>query len=83
VTEQLQKVYEITPLSSYSLKDRMLIHLADWVFFFLVRLIGLTIRYKTEGWEHLEAIKPQESCRSTHSGMTASLPGRIFFVTGA
>jgi lysophospholipid acyltransferase (LPLAT)-like uncharacterized protein len=57
VTDQLQKVYEITPLSSYSFKDRFVIRLADWAFFLLIRIIGLTIRYETEGWEHFEAIE--------------------------
>jgi hypothetical protein len=56
VTEQLQKAYEITPLSSYSFKERVLIRLADWAFFLLIRLIGLTLRYETEGWENFEAI---------------------------
>jgi hypothetical protein len=59
VTEQLQKVYEIAPLSSYSFKERVLIRLADWAFFLLIRLIGLTIRYETEGWENFEAIESE------------------------
>lgn len=57
VTDQLQKVYEITPLSSYPFKDRLLIRLADWAFFLLIRLIGVTMRYETEGWENFEAIE--------------------------
>jgi lysophospholipid acyltransferase (LPLAT)-like uncharacterized protein len=56
VTEQSQKVYEFAPLSAYPLKDRLLIRLADWAFFLLIRLIGLTMRYETEGWENFEAI---------------------------
>lgn len=57
VTDRLQKVYEITPLSSYTFKDRLVIRLADWAFFLLIRIIGLTIRYETEGWENFEAIE--------------------------
>jgi lysophospholipid acyltransferase (LPLAT)-like uncharacterized protein len=57
VTDQLQKVYEFSSLSSYPLKDRLLIRLADWAFFLLIRLIGLTMRFETEGWESFEAIE--------------------------
>jgi len=57
VTDQLQKVYEFSSLSSYPLKDRLLIRLADWAFFLLIRLIGLTMRFETEGWENFEAIE--------------------------
>lgn len=57
MTDQLQKLYEITPLSAYPLKDRLLIRAADWAFFLLVRLIGITMRYETEGWENFEAIE--------------------------
>lgn len=57
MTDQLEKVYEITPLSSYKFKDRVVIRLADWAFFLLIRLIGITMRYETEGWENFEAIE--------------------------
>ena len=57
MTDQLQKVYEFSSLSSYPLKDRLLIRLADWAFFLLIRLIGLTMRFETEGWENFEAIE--------------------------
>lgn len=57
MTDQLQKVYEITPLSAYPLKDRLLIRLADRALYLLIRIIGITMRYETEGWENFEAIE--------------------------
>ena len=35
----------------------MLIRFADWAFYLLIKLIGKTIRYETEGWENFEQIE--------------------------
>lgn len=55
-----EKVYNFAPLSRYSLKERVLIRLADAAFYVLIRAIGWTIRFKVEGWEHFEAIERAE-----------------------
>ena len=57
VAHEIDKVYKFGPLSTYKLKDRLLIRAADLAFYFLIRVIGATIRYETEGWEHFEQIK--------------------------
>lgn len=56
VPDEIEKLYRVAPLSQYSLKQRILIHLADLTFFILIKLIGATVRFETEGAEHLEAI---------------------------
>jgi lysophospholipid acyltransferase (LPLAT)-like uncharacterized protein len=56
VSEEKEKVYRFAPLSGYSLKERLLIYLADWAFFLLITLIGKTVRFEIEGWENFEAI---------------------------
>lgn len=53
-TEQL---YKFSPLSEYSLKQRVAIRAADLAFFLMIKLIGRTLRYEAEGWEHFEAIE--------------------------
>ena len=52
-----ENVYRFAPLSAYPLKQRVLIRLADWAFYFLINLIGATIRFETEGAEILRKIE--------------------------
>ena len=51
MAHEIDKVYKFGPLSAYSFKDRFVIKAADLAFYFLIRVIGSTIRYETEGWE--------------------------------
>ena len=53
--ETIARAYEFADLSSYSLKDRFVIRAADVAFFLLIKIIGSTIRWRVEGWEHWEA----------------------------
>lgn len=52
-----QKVYEFGDLSKYSFKERLIIRIADLAFYFLISLIGKTVRIETEGWENFEQIE--------------------------
>jgi lysophospholipid acyltransferase (LPLAT)-like uncharacterized protein len=55
-TEQMvARAYEFADLSSYPTKERFLIRAADLAFFFLIKLIGSTIRWQINGWENWEA----------------------------
>src|SRR2546427_1218495 len=54
-TSNLDRAYTFASLSSYSLKDRLLIRAADLVFFILINLIGRTVRFEIEGWDNWEA----------------------------
>ncbi len=44
-------------LSAYSFKQKIAIHLAERAFYLLIKFIGKTIRYETEGWENFERIE--------------------------
>ncbi len=54
----VKRAYEFADLSSYSFKQRLLIRAADLVFFLLIKSIGRTVRWQTEGWENWEAASP-------------------------
>jgi lysophospholipid acyltransferase (LPLAT)-like uncharacterized protein len=54
-TSRLERAYEFSDLSDYSAKDRLLIRMADLVFFALIKLIGGTTRWQIEGRENWEA----------------------------
>ena len=56
MSEVNEKVYKFGSLSSYSFKEKLLIRAADLAFYFLIRVIGSTIRFEVEGWENFEAI---------------------------
>lgn len=59
MSEKHEEIYRQTDLSSYSFKKRLTIYLADLVFFTLIKFIGKTLRYETEGFENLDKIKAQ------------------------
>ncbi len=50
--ETIARAYEFADLSSYPAKERFLIRAADLAFFFLIKLIGSTMRWKINGWEN-------------------------------
>ena len=47
---RVNRAYEFADLSDYSFKDRLLIRVADLVFYFLINLIGLTARFEVTVW---------------------------------
>ena len=53
--ETVARAYKFADLSSYPPKKRFLIRAADLAFFFLIKVIGRTIRWQVEGWENWEA----------------------------
>jgi lysophospholipid acyltransferase (LPLAT)-like uncharacterized protein len=55
-TGDVQRAYAFSDLSDYSFKDRLLIRLADVVFYLIIKLIGSTAKFEVEGWENKEAI---------------------------
>src|SRR6266436_4067078 len=50
--ETIARAYEFADLSSYPAKERFLIRAADLAFFFLIKLIGSTVRWQVDGWEN-------------------------------
>lgn len=57
MSEKYAEIYEQTDLSKYSFRKKLTIHLADRAFYSLINLIGKTLKYETEGFEHLDKIK--------------------------
>ncbi|MDQ3712280.1 MAG: lysophospholipid acyltransferase family protein [Acidobacteriota bacterium] len=55
--EKIEKSYEPADLSAYSFTQKIGIHAADWAFYLLIKFIGKTIRYETEGWENFQKIE--------------------------
>lgn len=51
----LTRAYSFADLSSYSLQDRLLIRIADLIFFLLIKAIGRTVKFDVDGWENWEA----------------------------
>jgi lysophospholipid acyltransferase (LPLAT)-like uncharacterized protein len=46
---------QFADLSAYTFKQRLIIRAADLSFYVLIKLIGRTVRFRVEGWEHWEA----------------------------
>jgi lysophospholipid acyltransferase (LPLAT)-like uncharacterized protein len=55
--EKIEKSYEPADLSAYSFTQKIGIHAADWAFYLLIKFVGKTIRYETEGWENFQKIE--------------------------
>lgn len=55
--QKIKKADEFADLSGYSLRQRILIRLADIVFYSFIILIGATLRYETRNWHFLEEIE--------------------------
>ena len=53
--KNIDRAYSFADLSSYPFKERLLIRVADLVFFVLIKLIGRTVRFQVEGWENWDA----------------------------
>ena len=53
--DAVERAYEFADLTGYSFKDRVLIRLADLVFFVLITLIGRTVRFEVQGWVNWDA----------------------------
>jgi lysophospholipid acyltransferase (LPLAT)-like uncharacterized protein len=80
VTEKIEKktddVYRFAPLESYSMRQRVSIRAADLAFYALIKLIGKTIKFDTEGWENFERIE-----RDGQIPIYAFWHNRIFLAT--
>ncbi|HEX8287913.1 MAG TPA: lysophospholipid acyltransferase family protein [Pyrinomonadaceae bacterium] len=75
-SEKIEEVYQHGSLARYSMRERVLIRLADITFYALIYLIGKTIRFEREGWEILESIE-----RGGKIPVLAFWHNRIFLAT--
>jgi len=74
--EAIARAYEFADLSSYPFKERFLVRAADLAFFFLIKLIGSTVRWQLEGWENWEAAN-----RDGHIPIYTFWHNRVFLST--
>ncbi|HMO79212.1 MAG TPA: lysophospholipid acyltransferase family protein [Pyrinomonadaceae bacterium] len=56
MSDQFTRVYEFGELDRYNFKQKFVIRTAGLVFYWMVRLIGRTIRFETEGLERFDEI---------------------------
>ena len=75
-TSNIARAYSFAKLSSYSWKDRLLIHAADLAFFLLIKLIGKTIKFEIDGWKNWEA-----AARDNHIPIYTFWHNRVFLAT--
>src|SRR6478609_148187 len=54
---RINRAYEFADLSGYSVLDRWKIRAADWAFYILINLIGLTAHFEVIGWENHEQVE--------------------------
>jgi lysophospholipid acyltransferase (LPLAT)-like uncharacterized protein len=52
--ERVARAYRFADLSGYTFRQRLLIRAADLAFYLAIRLVGATVRFRVEGWEHWE-----------------------------
>lgn len=76
VEKTVARAYEFGDLSSYPAKERFLIRAADLAFFFLIKLIGSTVRWEVNGWENWEAAN-----RDGHIPIYTFWHNRVFLST--
>jgi lysophospholipid acyltransferase (LPLAT)-like uncharacterized protein len=74
--QTVERAYTFADLSAYSLKKRFLIRAADLSLFVLINLIGRTIRFEVNGWEHWES-----ASRESGQAIYAFWHNRVFLAT--
>ena len=74
--ERVRRAYAFGDLSGHTLKERLLIRAADLVFYALIRVVGRTVRFRVEGWEHWE-----EATRDGRRPVLAFWHDRVFLAT--
>jgi lysophospholipid acyltransferase (LPLAT)-like uncharacterized protein len=75
-SSNMARAYSFASLSSYSLKDRLMIRAADLAFFMLIKLIGKTVKFEIDGWENWEA-----AVRDNHIPIYTFWHNRVFLST--
>jgi lysophospholipid acyltransferase (LPLAT)-like uncharacterized protein len=53
--ERVSRAYAFADLSAYSMRERLLIRVADLIFYLFIAVVGRTVRFEVEGWENWEA----------------------------
>ena len=56
------RLYSFADISSYSFKQRMIIRIAGFALYWLIRVIGATLRFEVKGWENFSEGQPLVYC---------------------
>lgn len=62
MTETADRLYSFADISSYSFKQRVIIRVAGFALYWLIRVIGATLRFEVKGWQHFSPDKPLVYC---------------------
>lgn len=54
--EKLAQAFRFADLSAFKWRERLVIRAADLAAYFLIKLIGSTVRFEVEGWKNLEEV---------------------------
>lgn len=57
MTKSIETAYQFGPLDRFTFSQRLVIRVAGFLGYVLVRILGATVRFQTTGWEHFEAIE--------------------------
>jgi lysophospholipid acyltransferase (LPLAT)-like uncharacterized protein len=57
-TDWLDKLYTFANLDQYTFKQRLIIRAAGLALYWLIRVIGATLRFEVHGWEHHTETEP-------------------------
>ncbi len=58
MADRFKEAFRFQPLDRFSFKERFIIRAAGFLFSLSIRIVGLTLRFETEGAEHLESNIP-------------------------
>ena len=75
----VERAYSFRSLAEYSLKQRLLIRVADLAMFFLISVIGRTLRWEIKGAENLAAAWSNDSIPIYTFWHDPIFPGTYFF----
>ncbi len=62
MNETADRLYSFADISSYSFKQRVIIRVAGFALYGLIRVIGATMRFEVKGWENFSATEPLVYC---------------------
>lgn len=60
--DHAERLYSFADISSYSFKQRVIIRVAGLALYWLIRVIGATLRFEVKGWEHHSENTPLVYC---------------------
>ena len=62
MVETNHRLYSFADISSYSFKQRVMIRVAGFALYWLIRVIGTTLRFEVKGWENYSENEPLVYC---------------------